>query len=324
MIVPRNRLLVWTAVIVLPFALLAAIEPAAMGVSFALVGVFALLAAADAFGARRGLRGISAELPPVARMSKDRAAKLELRLRNAPQTPRQLRVGLPLPEEIVSEEEVLTVALPAGSEWSHLSWPCTPRKRGNYRLDAVFLECNSPLGFWAGRKMVPAKSEIRVYPNLLTERKNLAALFMNRGSFGIHAQRQVGKGRDFEKLREYVPGDSFDEVHWKATARRGKPITKVFQVERTQEVYVVVDTSRLTARQVEGCKLKVAGSVAGESAENLQSSTCNVQPDTTLERFITAALVLGLAAEKQGDHFGLITFSDTVGKFVRAKNGKAH
>ena len=304
MIVPRNRLLLWTAVIVLPFALLAAVEPSALGVSVGLVACFALVAAADAVCARRGLRGISAELPPIARMSKDRAAKLELRLRNAPQTPRQLRVGLPLPEEIVSEEEVLTVALPAGSEWSHLSWPCTPRKRGNYRLDAVYMESNSPLGFWAGRRQVAAKSEIRVYPNLLTERKNLAALFMNRGSFGIHAQRQVGKGRDFEKLREYVPGDSFDEVHWKATARRGKPITKVFQVERTQEVYVVIDSSRLTAR--------------APGKETTGELT------TTLERFVTAALVLGLAAEKQGDHFGLITFSDTVGKFVRAKNGKAH
>ncbi len=323
MIVPRNRLLVWTAVIVLPFALLAAVEPAAMGVSVALVVAFVVLAAADAFGARRGLRGISAELPPIARMSKDRAAKLELRLRNAAQTYRQLRVGLALPEEIVSDEETLTVALPAGSEWSHLSWPCTPRKRGNYRLAAVYLECNSPLGFWAGRKQVAAKSEIRVYPNLLTERKNLAALFMNRGSFGIHAQRQVGKGRDFEKLREYVPGDSFDEVHWKATARRGKPITKVFQVERTQEVYVVIDTSRLTARRVVSSSGFRVSSSDTETPE--QPGTQNPEPETSvLERFITAALVLGLAAEKQGDHFGLITFSDTVGKFVRAKNGKAH
>ena len=324
MIVPRNRLLFWTAAIVLPFALLGAVEPGALGVSVAFVCVFVLLVVADAFGARRGLRGISAELPQVARMSKDRAAKLELRLRNAAQTARQLRVGLALPEEIVSDEEALIVALPAGSEWSHCSWPCTPRKRGNYALDAVYLESNSLLGFWAGRKQVAVKSVVRVYPNLLTERKNLAALFMNRGSFGIHAQRQVGKGRDFEKLREYVPGDSFDEVHWKATARRGKPVTKVFQVERTQEVYVVVDTSRLSAREVEGCKLKVAGSVVGSVAENLQPATCNVQPESVLERFVTAALVLGLAAEKQGDHFGLITFSDSVGKFVRAKNGKAH
>ena len=57
---------------------------------------------------------------------------------------------------------------------------------------------------------------------MLTERKNLAALFLNRGSFGVHAQRQVGKGRDFEKLREYIPGDGYDEIHWKATAKRGR------------------------------------------------------------------------------------------------------
>src|SRR5207247_10489432 len=86
------------------------------------------------------------------------------------------------------------------------------------------------------------------YPNLFTERKSLAALFLHRGSFGLHAQRQVGKGREFEQLREYIPGDGFDEVHWKATAKRGRPITKIFQVERTQEVYVVIDASRLSAR----------------------------------------------------------------------------
>ena len=94
-------------------------------------------------------------------------------------------------------------------------------------------------------KPVPVGAEIRVYPNLVTERKNLAALFLNRGSFGLHAQRQLGKGREFEKLREYVPGDGYDELHWKATARRGRPITKVYQIERTQEVYVVIDASRL-------------------------------------------------------------------------------
>jgi uncharacterized protein (DUF58 family) len=43
-----------------------------------------------------------------------------------------------------------------------------------------------------------------------------------------------------------------------------------------------------------------------------------------LERFVNAALLLGLAAEKQGDLFGLATFSDKVDRFVRAKNGKAH
>jgi uncharacterized protein (DUF58 family) len=112
----------------------------------------------------------------------------------------------------------------------------------------------------------------------------------------------VGKGRDFEKLREYVPGDGYDEIHWKATARRGKPITKVFQIEKTQEVYVIVDASRLSAR----------------------SSNENGEGDSILERFVTAALVMGMAAEKQHDLFGLLTFTNRVERFVRAKNGQAH
>ncbi|HEY1490452.1 MAG TPA: hypothetical protein VGF90_05375, partial [Verrucomicrobiae bacterium] len=78
---------------------------------------------------------------------------------------------------------------------------------------------------------------------------------------------------------------------------------KVFQIEKTQEVYVILDTSRLTARKPE------KDATAGTSV---------------LERFITAALVLGMAAEQQGDLFGLLTFGDKVEKFLRAKNGQAH
>jgi len=262
-----------------------------------------LVAIADAVYARKNLAGISVELPPVTRMSKDREAKLELRIRNERQQKRLLRVGLPWPQEIKAASEELDAALPAQSEWSRLTWPCTPLKRGNYKFDLAYVEGASPLGLWAARKPVPIESEIRVYPNLLKDRKNLAALFLNRGQFGLHAQRQVGKGRDFEKLREYIPGDGYDEIHWKATARRGKPITKVLQVEKTQEVYVILDASRLSARKPD----EAAG--GGDSA---------------LERFVTAALVLGLAAEKQGDLFGLLTFADRVEKFVRARNGQSH
>jgi uncharacterized protein (DUF58 family) len=187
---------------------------------------------------------------------------------------------------------------------------------------------------------VPARCEIRVYPNLLSERKNLAALFLNRGAFGLHAQRQLGKGRDFEKLREYVPGDSFDEIHWKATARRGHPITKVFQIERTQEVYVVLDTSRLAGRPVsqpraeaKDAALTGSGPAVAPGAVLLEpaavpgiaaAAATEVTPVTTLERFITAALVLGQAAEHQGDLFGLITFADQVQTFLRARNGREH
>ena len=308
MIVPNSRLLFWVAVIVLPFALMAAMAPATVVVSLGFIGGLFLIAAVDAARAKTGLRGIGIELPPVVRMSKDREAKLEVRIRNERQTGKRLRLGLAWPREIKPDGEEMETLLPAKCEWSRLAWSCRPGKRGNYPLDRAFVEVSSPFGLWAARKKVPVKSELRVYPNLAGDRKNLAALFLNRGAFGLHAQRQIGKGRDFEKLREYVPGDGYDEIHWKATARRGKPITKVFQIERTQEVYVIVDASRLSARAADG-------------AERPADSGPGVP---VLERFVTAALVLGLAAEQQGDFFGLVTFSNKVEKFVRAKNGQAH
>lgn len=311
-IVPRTKLLFWVAIVILPFCLVAAVVPGMLMAALGLIGIFVLVALIDGIRSIGNLAGFSVQLPAVVRMSKDRAGKIELRIRNEKQSARTLRLGLPFPEQIDSEQTDAIVSLPAAAEWSRYEWPCLPRRRGNYPIETVYLETPSPFGFWARRGVARVQSELRVYPNLFTERKQLAALFLNRGTFGLHAQRQIGKGRDFEKLREYIPGDSFDEIHWKASAKRGRPVTKVFQIERTQEVYVVIDASRLSARP-----LARAGSAANKTDSD-------AEPETILERFMTAALVLGLAAEQQGDLFGLVTFADQVKTFVRAKNGKAH
>ena len=85
-------------------------------------------------------------------------------------------------------------------------------------------------------------------------------------------------------------------------------MTKLYQVERTQEVYVLIDASRLAARTV--------------TFDDAASPDERVV--TQLERFVSAALVLGLAAERQGDLFGLLTFSDGIHKFLRARTGKGH
>ena len=303
MIVPQNRLLFWVTAVVLPFATLAGVYPAAALISLALIGCLAVAVLCDAVLSLNRLSGLKLRCPGIVRASKDRPAKIELLIENSGRKARHLRIGLSLPELIQSEHEIVDLRLPE-AEWSKLDWPFTGHCRGNFHLNRAYAEAASVLGFWAVRAAFPLDCQIRVYPNLLTERKNLAALFLNRGTFGLHAQRQVGKGRDFEKLREYIPGDSYDEIHWKATAKRGHPVTKVFQIERTQEIYVLIDASRLSAR----------------------SATSNGSPGgpPMLERYITAALVLGLAAERQGDLFGLLTFSDKVESFVRARNGKAH
>jgi uncharacterized protein (DUF58 family) len=194
-----------------------------------------VLVLVDAGLASGSLSGISVELPGLVRLSKDRDGNIDLQIRNKRQKTMRLRVGLAFPREIGSPYEDQLFVLPGESEFSRLRWPCRPIKRGHYLIQNALLEGESPFGFWSFRTTAPARTEIRVYPDLAVERKNLTAMFLNRRALGIHVQPQVGKGREFEKLREYVPGDSYDEVHWKATAKRGHPVTKVFQIERTQK-----------------------------------------------------------------------------------------
>ncbi|GAK49315.1 hypothetical protein U14_00536 [Candidatus Moduliflexus flocculans] len=308
MIVPRTRLLFWFALITLPLSLVGAMASSAL-LSLAGTLAFILLAIVDATLSFGALRGIRVELPDTIRFSKNREGAIEVTVTHSGAANRNMRVGLALPTAFQSPHEDLTTMLPHDQQQVRLIWPCLPQKRGQFRLETCYLETPSPLGLWAWRDSVPVSSELRVYPDLSRERNNLAALFLNRGSFGVHAQRQIGKGREFEKLREYMPGDSFEDIHWKATAKRGRPITKVFQIERTQEVYVLVDTSRLSARP----------------ARPLESAADQPEPtETILERFITAAMILGLAAQKQGDLFGVAAFGSQMHTFVRAKTGKMH
>ena len=159
-------------------------------------------------------------------------------------------------------------------------------------MQLCYLRALSPWHLWRVRAAKPIETEIRVFPDL--EREAGGKLLLRRKMGGLRAQRTIGRGREFERLREYAPGDSYDEIAWKASARRGRPIVRVFQVERTQDVYAVIDSSRLGAR---------SGAV---------------------EQFVSAALMLALAAENNGDNFGLVSFSDRVDHFVSPGRGKLH
>ena len=335
-LVPESRLLFWFALVALPFSVLGGLYPAASLSSAGLIAALVLVALVDALLAYGRLKGLSVQLPELLRVSKDRASHIPVTLRNEQPPLSRLRLGLGLPREIHSATEDTQIALPEGKAFQ-LDWPCEPLKRGNYRVTRAYLETPSRLGLWAVRASVPVRCEIRVYPNLIAERQSLAALFLHRGAFGLHTQRQVGKGRDFEKLREYIPGDGYDEIHWKATAKRGHPVTKVFQIERTQELYVILDASRLSARSLprrellspRGARKPLPASVPGQAwgrsrpAWAAEDFCPDIEP-CVLERFLTSALILGHAAEHQGDLFGLIAFTDRVQTFLRARNGRAH
>ena len=321
MIAPSSRLLLWFALVVLPAAALASVSGTAALFSTALVMTLVLVVVLDALFSQKSLDALAVELPDVVRLSKDNEASFYLAFINNSEKATSLRVGIPFPPQIHSPAYERAILLPADTPKSQLEWKCTGLQRGQYHLQQCCLERGSALGLWRIRRSKQVKCEMRVYPNLLAERNNLAALFLNKGNLGIHAQRQVGKGRDFEKLREYIPGDSYEDIHWKATAKRGYPVTKVFQIERTQEVYVIIDASRLSARLADTGSPTVSVSEKTSNGFSMPLESSHV---TILERFLTSSLVMALAAQRQGDLFGVLSFSDRVHEFVRAKNGMAH
>jgi len=299
MILPTTRLILFSAVILPPFAVLAAVWPPATFIATLLGGGLFAVALIDALRAPATLRGLRIEPPGSVRLHKGREGAFELKFIREPGAPRRVRVGCALPKTIKSPDEVRDLLLPADAPAAAVSWPCTPGERGRFELELLVLETASPLGLWTWRERRRLALELRVYPDLRAERQRVAALFLRRGMLGAHAQRRAGQGREFEKLRDYLPGDSLADVHWKASAKRSHLVTKVHQIERSHEVYVVVDASRLSARLV------------GEGVP-------------ALERYVSAALILGAAAERQGDQFGLVAFSDRVLTFLRARNGQAH
>jgi uncharacterized protein (DUF58 family) len=297
--VPSMRLLIWVAIAGLAAALLAVNGGGGTLAGFAIAASLVALVAGDGLGALGRLDGLAVSIPAVSRMQKDRESEIELVLKDDRRRRLDLRLAIELKASFANAVETLAIELPPSAA-ARVRWRCTPSARGRYPIGRCRVETASPLGFWHRRAIRTLSGEVRVFPDLMRERRNVAALFLNRGRAGIHAQRFAGKGREFEKLREYLPGDGPEDIHWRATAKRGQPMTKVFQVERTQEVYVIIDSSRLSAR------------AAGEG------------DGPALERYLTSALILGIAAEQQGDHFGLMTFSDRVDRFLRARSGRAH
>jgi uncharacterized protein (DUF58 family) len=290
MIVPANRLLWSAACIALPAASIAGFAPALAAPAWGIVGAWALAAGADAWRGTRRLRSIRAIAPEQLRLTRNSATAVPLAIENANTSPIPLRIAPEPPESVETTDPVVDVAVPAGS--SSIPWTCTANARGDHHLRELHLEAPSPLGLWNVRGHRALDCTLRVYPNLRD--RATAGLFLRTAEPGARLRRQRGKGKEFENLRHYLPGDSFEDVHWKATARRAFPMVKLYSIEHAQEVYAVIDASRLSAR------------------------------DAILDRYVDAALHLALVAEKQRDRFGLVTFADRTHSFLRAHSGMDH
>ena len=207
----------------------------------------------------------------------------------------------------VSLREVLPAALePAEHLYSFLiesgesvdrTISFVPKQRGRFRVHASTLRNRSPVALFAYQESAPAeRDEILVYPGrpsaettLLIERARVLE------ETGGRVVRRRGHDSDFESLRDYVVGDDLRFIDWKATARRGQPQIRQYQMERNAEVILALDCGRLMGNLVRGiAKLDLA---------------------------ITPVLDLAAVAIQRGERVGLVAFDSQVLASVPPRGG---
>lgn len=128
---------------------------------------------------------------------------------------------------------------------------------------------------------------VKVYPSyLMLNHYELLAMSNNLTDMGIKRIRRVGNNTEFEQIKEYVKGDEYRSINWKASARRNQLMVNVYQEERSQQVYSVIDKGRVMQQAFNGM--------------------------TLLDYSINASLVLSYVAIHREDKAGLITFSDNL------------
>ncbi|MCC5843342.1 MAG: DUF58 domain-containing protein [Verrucomicrobia bacterium] len=301
--VPSGRLIALSLGL-LPVALLAAAHPAGMALLMLSAMLLLSVSLADRVLKAPGLAEARVTGVQEIRQANHQTGTVRLRVEMPAAVRGAVTFGLAFPPQLGAETESVTGRVEGDPPGVRAVFSFTPCERGEYAVREGALEVSSRLGLWRMRRRMAVDLVFRVYPDLRRERRVMANLFLNRGQSGLRQQRITGQGRDYDQIREYRPGDTPADIHWKASAKRSELVTKTYQIERTQEVYLVIDHSRLSARPHPG----------GEG-----------RPDEpVLERYVAAANLLAMAAVREGDLFGLMTFARMTDTFVRAGSGTAH
>ena len=168
-----------------------------------------------------------------------------------------------MPDALRSEPAIVEIQAPAASFMAQ-QYAVRALQRGDIEVGQVYLRYQSSARFAERWARADLSQTVRVFPDLdEAKRHNIYLSRARQIELVKLLVRQRGMGREFESLREYREGDEFRNICWSATARRGKHVTKLYQVERSQAVWLVIDAGRLLrARVGELSKLDLATNAA--------------------------------------------------------------
>jgi len=208
-----------------------------------------------------------------------------------------------------------------------LRYRVRPQERGDCGTGSLYLRYRSGLGLTERWAKAPLTQTVRVYPALRTGEEQQIFLSRSRQiDLQLRQARLRGLGRDFESLREYREGDDLRDICWTATARRGELITRQYQTERSQAVWIVLDCGRLMRSRV-AIQTEGAGGFnpRKSSADSTRASAPEKpSPHSKLDYACTTAVALAQLALFSGDRVGLLAYGQTVQQRILPGRGAAH
>jgi uncharacterized protein (DUF58 family) len=174
-----------------------------------------------------------------------------------------------------------------------IDFELSPKTRGVYEFGV----CNvlvKHLGFFARKFVLNEPYNIPCYPSFIQMRKyQLLATTDRLVEMGIKRIRRIGSTMEFDHIREYVRGDEYRHMNWKASAKHNKLMVNQYQEEKSQPIYSFIDTGRAMRMPFEGM--------------------------TLLDYAINSTLVLSNAAILKQDRAGMLTFSADIGHHIPAE-----
>lgn len=224
--------------------------------------------------------------------------EVKLQLQNLGGTWVECRVLDDVPKALRAEPPTVEIKASA-RDFGSAAYTIRPLERGDVKLGAAYLRYQGGARFAERWAQADLKQTVRVFPDLEeAKRHNIYLSRARQIEVEKRLIRQRGVGREFESLREYQQGDEFRNICWTATARRGKHVTKLYQVERSQAVWLVMDAGRLLRARV------------GEVSK--------------LDLSVNAALSLAQIALYSGDRVGVLVYGRNIQQRIGLGRGLPH
>lgn len=202
-----------------------------------------------------------------------------------------------LPSSLCSELPRFSLTVGPHKE-SEAQYAIRPSKRGTAKASLVYLRYQGPMRIAERWAVADIPQQVTIYPDFDEAKRHAVYLLRSRQ---IELEKRLshirGAGRAFESLRKYRDGDEFRDICWTATARRGELVTRLYELEKSQTIWIVLDTGRLMRTRV-------------ASLSKLDHAT-------------TAALALGQVALYTGDRVGLLAYARGIRLRLPAARGSA-